>query len=166
MSIHLNINLINFKSRPTLGYHPPMKPLSLALLLLSAPLAAQDAVQWTEGAIRWADAPPTMPPGTQVAVLEGHPQKPGLFTMRLKAPAGTRLPPHTHPKPERVTVLSGAVFVGFGADFDRSKAVKFPAGSFYVNPPDTPHFIFMDQATVIQITGEGPWTVVPVRPAP
>lgn len=142
-----------------------MKTLLPLCLLLLAPLsrAADAPLQWTEDSIRWADAPPTMPAGTKIAILENHPQKPGFFTMRIKAPAGMKLTPHTHPKPERVTVISGAVFVGFGETFDRAKAVKFPAGSFYVNPADTPHYIFMDQETVIQITGEGPWQVLPVK---
>jgi quercetin dioxygenase-like cupin family protein len=141
-----------------------MKTFLILFMLVHTVHAGEttDALQWPPEEVRWTDAPGTMPPGSQVAVLEGHPQTEGIFTMRIKAPAGTRLPPHTHPKPERVTVLSGAVHVGFGTLFDRSKARKFPAGSFYVNPPDTAHFIFMDEETVIQITGEGPWRVVPV----
>ena len=35
-------------------------------------------------------------------MLEGDPTKPGPFVMRIKVPDGYRLPPHTHPKPERV----------------------------------------------------------------
>lgn len=139
-------------------------PLLLCLLVLAPFSRADDApIQWTADNIRWADGPATMPAGTKIAVLENHPQKAGLFTMRIKAPAGMKLMPHKHPRPERVTVISGAVFVGFGEAFDRAKAVKFPAGSFYVNPADTPHFIFMDEETVIQINGEGPWQVLPVK---
>ena len=55
----------------------------------------------------WTAAPPNMPKGTLIAVLEGDPKKPGMFTIRVKMPAGTRIPPHWHPRQERVTVLSG-----------------------------------------------------------
>lgn len=149
------------------------RPAALLILIsLAAPIGAAKpealpagAVQRTSDAIPWADGPRTMPPGTKIAVLEGHPQAAGWFTIRLKSPAGTVLPPHAHPREERVTVLSGAVHVGFGPVFDKAKAKRFPAGSFYINPRDTPHFIFMEEPTEIQITGVGPWETRPVQKA-
>ncbi|MGH8629201.1 MAG: cupin domain-containing protein, partial [Burkholderiales bacterium] len=63
------------------------------------------AIQQRAEQMRWQPGPSTLPPGVQLVVLEGDPKKEGLFTMRLKVPAGTRLPPHTHPRDERVTVL-------------------------------------------------------------
>ena len=36
---------------------------------------------------------------------------------------------------------------------------KFPAGSFYVNPPQAHHFVLFPVTTVIQITGDGPWEI-------
>lgn len=109
--------------------------------------------------VQWVDGPPTLLAGTKVAVLEGDPKKEGMFTMRLKVPAGSVVRPHTHPREERVTVLSGAAFVGFGEEMDRTQAKKFPAGSFYVNPARTPHYVFFEEETVVQITGIGPWEV-------
>src|SRR5262245_60019369 len=60
--------------------------------------------------LKWADAPPVLPGGAKVAVLEGDPAKEGPFVMRVKLPDGYRIPPHTHPKQERVTVISGLFF--------------------------------------------------------
>src|SRR6185436_15968134 len=97
----------------------------LAALLLAA------AIQVT--APVWKDAPPAMPPGTQIAVLEGDPKQAGMFTIRLKLKAGALVEPHTHPRPERVTVLSGKVLVGFGADVGEENTKAFTAGGFYVN---------------------------------
>lgn len=65
-----------------------------------------------------------------MAVLEGDPTKEGPFVMRLKLPDGYRVAPHTHPKPERVTVLSGTLPVGMGDRFDVTKGRAMPAGSF------------------------------------
>jgi quercetin dioxygenase-like cupin family protein len=107
--------------------------------------------------VTWKDAPPTLPKGTQIAVLEGDPKQPGIFTMRLKIPAGTKIMPHHHPALERVTVIWGEARVGFGDRYDVKKTKRFPAGSFYVNPPESHHFLYFPRTTVLQITGEGPW---------
>jgi len=112
------------------------------------------AIQIT--AVTWSDAPPSMPKGTQIAVLEGSPQKAGLFTIRLKVPSGAVIAPHTHPRDERVTVLSGKIRVGFGAAVS-DEGKTFTAGGFYVNPPGEPHFLVVEEESVLQLTCEGPW---------
>ncbi|HKR65196.1 MAG TPA: cupin domain-containing protein [Thermoanaerobaculia bacterium] len=115
----------------------------LALLLAAA-------IQVTT--VVWKDAPPTMPKGTKMAVLEGNPQSPGIFTLRLKVPAGAKLAPHIHPNAERVTVLSGKVVVTING-----KSTTFTTGSFYVNPPNEVHSVAFPQESVLQLTCEGPW---------
>ena len=57
--------------------------------------------------IKWSPGPPSIQPCAEVAVLFGDPAKDGLFAMRLKLPKGYKIAPHTHPKPEVVTVISG-----------------------------------------------------------
>jgi len=57
--------------------------------------------------IQWQPGPASLPPGAKLAVLEGDPTKDGPFTMRLMMPDGYRIPPHTHPKVEHVTVITG-----------------------------------------------------------
>ena len=124
--------------------------LAFATLLLAAALQVTEPV--------WKDAPPSMPKGTKIAVLEGDTKQPGLFTVRLKVPAGSVIAPHTHPRPERVTVLSGKVRVGFGKKVDAS-GTTFTAGGFYVNPANDPHFVVVDEESVLQLTCEGPWVL-------
>ena len=102
----------------------------------------------------WKDAPPTMPKGTKIAVLEGDIRNPGIFTIRLKVPAGSKLPTHTHPRPERVTVLSGRVRVTIDG-----KTTTFEKGAFYVNAPNVPHSVTFARESVLQLTCEGPWEV-------
>jgi len=122
----------------------------LAALLLAAALQVTEVV--------WKDAPPTMPAGTKIAALEGDTRQPGIFTVRLKVPAGSTIAPHTHPRPERVTVLSGKVRIGFGKKVDAS-GTTFTAGGFYVNPPNEPHFVVVEEESVLQLTCEGPWVL-------
>ena len=48
------------------------------------------------------------------AVLAGDPSKEGPFVIRVKAPAGYKIPAHRHPTDELVTVISGAAAFGMG----------------------------------------------------
>ena len=102
----------------------------------------------------WTDGPSTLPPGSKMAVLEGSPKADGMFTMRVRIPAGSAIPPHWHPRQERVTILSGAVDLGFGSVANAGKTKRYRAGSFYVNPPRVMHFLFFPEATEMQMTGD------------
>src|ERR1041384_8807998 len=68
----------------------------------------------TANDIQWRDAPPSLPAGAKMAVLDGDPGKAGSFTIRLKMPAGYKIPAHTHPTAERVTGISGTGRLGRG----------------------------------------------------
>jgi len=144
----------------------------LIFILLSTPLYAEEkqtspsqadlvkhAIQFTPADFKWVDAPRSMPAGTKIQVLEGNPTRSGLFTMRVKLPAQTTLMPHRHPHDERVTVLSGSAYIGFGNKVDLAKAKQFAAGSYYVNPAGLHHYAYFGEKTVIQLTGTGPWEI-------
>jgi quercetin dioxygenase-like cupin family protein len=114
--------------------------------------------------IKWGPAPAVLPPGAQAAVLFGDPSKEGLFALRLKLPEGYRVPPHTHPVDEVVTVISGTFSLGMGETADQSTAQPLPAGSFFALPPGTAHYVFIDEETVIQISTIGPWGLTYINP--
>ncbi len=115
--------------------------------------------------VSWTPGPPSLPAGAQAAVLYGDPTKEGLFVMRLKVPAGFAIAPHTHPKPEIVTVVSGAFNVGMGETADKSKAQRLAAGSFFAFDPGMAHYAHVDEETVVQISSTGPWGITYVNPA-
>ena len=114
--------------------------------------------------VKWAPGPSSIPPGAQAAVLYGDPGKEGLFALRVKVPNGYHIPPHTHPKPEIVTVISGTIRLGMGTSADQSKAQPLPAGSFFAMPPGMAHYVFADGDTVIQINSTGPWGLTYLNP--
>jgi quercetin dioxygenase-like cupin family protein len=123
----------------------------LAIILADVPIGlSPETIAWKEG-------PPTLPAGSQIAVLEGDPRANGMFTIRVRVPAGSSLAPHWHPREERVTILSGAAELGFGSTEDSAVTKLYGAGSFYVNPPRTMHFLYFPDETVMQMTGVGPW---------
>jgi quercetin dioxygenase-like cupin family protein len=116
-------------------------------------------------AIEWKDGPAALPAGAKAALLEGDPKKEGPFVMRLQFPDGYHVPPHTHPKTERVTVISGAFYLAMGEKLDRSDAKKLPTGSFGFWPAGMKHAAWAEGETVIQLHGIGPWQINYLNPA-
>ncbi len=47
-----------------------------------------------EADVKWGDAPPNLPAGAKMAVLQGDPGKAGMYTIRLKAPDGYKVAAH------------------------------------------------------------------------
>ncbi len=137
--------------------------LTIAAAALASPKSATHGL-FVPGSIQWGDAPNALPAGAKLAVLEGDPFKPGLYTMRLQMPAGYRIPPHWHKKFEHVTVISGTFNLGMGEKFDTSKASSMPTGTFGFLAPKMKHYAFADEPTVIQLHGQGPWEIIYVNP--
>jgi hypothetical protein len=139
--------------------------LVVCVTLPAADLRAQAAalpegtIQAPDGAGVWVDAPPPLPAGSKLLVLEGQPNQEGFFTMRARLPAGARIRPHWHQEAERVTILSGLVRVGFGDDFDEDAMATFGPGSFYLNPARSHHYVWIVEDTEMQLTGLGPWVM-------
>ncbi len=140
--------------------------------LISAGAPADHPKDKMEGAalfpaadIKWQDGPPSLPKGAQFAVLEGDPTKEGPFVFRVKVPDGYRIPPHTHPKTERVTVISGTFHIDMGDTFDEKAGRAMPAGTYGHWAAGMKHFVWVKGETVVQFHGEGPWTINYVNPA-
>ena len=107
--------------------------------------------------IQWQPCPPNLPEGCEMVVLEGSPKDPDLFTVRFKVSGEFMMPPHTHPKDERATILEGKAYVAFGKDATREDAKEFGPGDYYVNARNAIHSVWADSSTIIQLTGIGPW---------
>jgi quercetin dioxygenase-like cupin family protein len=114
--------------------------------------------------VKWVDAPPSLPRGAKIAVLEGDPSKEGPFVFRALLPDGYRIPPHIHPKVERITVISGTFNVGMGDRFEQAKTQAMPAGAYGYWPAGMKHFVWAKGETVIQFHGIGPWGLQYVNP--
>ncbi len=138
------------------GASAPLNPLATSV---KAP------IQIDADGFRYGDAPPNVPAGATMALLEGTPSHPGIFTVRMKVPAGYRLPLHRHAADERVTVLSGAVRVALGTDAPKEPPRLLAAGSYYVTPAGVAHQVTADEASTLQITAIGPWTFEAVTPS-
>ena len=115
--------------------------------------------------MKWGAAPPSLPPGAEAVILDGDPAKAGdSFTVRLKFPDGYKVPPHWHPTDERIVVLSGTLMMGVGAKADAGKMHALTAGAFGKMPKEVRHYAAAKGATVIQVSGTGPFEVNYVNP--
>jgi quercetin dioxygenase-like cupin family protein len=109
--------------------------------------------------LKWGDAAPGLPPGAKMALLNGNPNEAGPFTVRMRAPAGYTIPPHTHPTAERLTVISGSFRIGMGGKLDESGMQELGPGGYVVLPSGMAHFARSTTDSILQIDSEGPFQI-------
>ena len=114
--------------------------------------------------LKWGPAPPVLPAGAQVAVLDGDPFTPGFYALRLKMPDGYKIMPHSHPTDESVVVIQGAFSIGAGDAYGVAMQT-LPAGGFVKLPAGMHHFAGAKGETIVQVYGQGPFVVNYVNPA-
>jgi len=85
--------------------------------------------------------------GLEVAILRGHPNQEGPYTIRVKFPPGVRSKPHSHDQDRYITVISGTWHFGLG-----TRLVHYDGGCA--------------EETLVQIRGQGPVKTSPPPPAP
>jgi quercetin dioxygenase-like cupin family protein len=143
--------------------------LTLAVLLLNAGATTagdvpKEAVKLTPSELKWKPSPRV--PGLEVADMIGDQTKPGAYLYRVKFPANFKIEAHGHPDERHYTIVSGTWYIGWGKKFDATKLITLPAGSFYTEPANIPHFVLTkDDGAVVQIGGKGPTAVNYVDPA-
>jgi quercetin dioxygenase-like cupin family protein len=104
-------------------------------------------------------------PGAETAVVSGDPAKAGPFVMRFRYRGAARIPPHWHPNDEHITVLSGTFIVGMGETYDDTAGTELPAGGYARLPAKMPHYARTNGDAVIQVHGDGPFTINYLNPA-
>jgi hypothetical protein len=118
----------------------------------------------TPDQVKWGPAPPGLPSGGQMAVLEGDPGKAGLFAARLKMPDGYKIPPHWHPTDEHLTIISGTLKAGSGAKWDDASMHPLTAGSYANMRRKQNHYVLAQGETIVQIIAMGPFMITYANP--
>jgi quercetin dioxygenase-like cupin family protein len=131
--------------------------LAACVCAVAAQAQAPGVVAITPSEMKWApQGGQGVPPGLEQTFLIGDPTKAGSYTVRLKFPAGFKVAPLTHPDAREVTILSGTYRTGYGDTFDPAGLKTLPAGSFYTEPANVPHYIEVQEDVVVQVSGIGP----------
>jgi quercetin dioxygenase-like cupin family protein len=132
--------------------------ITLAPVMLARTLAAESGKEvfaLTPEQVRWF-TPSYYKDGRQRAQLLGDSSQDGTWVDRVKIPGNGRVPAHTHPHDEQVTVIEGTWYLGVGETFDPGKLKGYPAGSFIVIPAGVPHFVATkDGPVIVQLSGVG-----------
>lgn len=131
----------------------------------AAPAAGPQHAVYNVGDLKWGDAPPSLPKGAKVALLNGDPGKAGGFAIMAKFPSGYKVPPHWHSQDENVTVISGNLMMGTGDTGEEKGTHSLKAGGYSYMPAKTHHYVIAKGETVIQVAGQGPFDVTYVNPA-
>ena len=142
------------------------------VLLATAPALAADAAKKADAhamsvnaaEIKWGPAPPDLPKGAEVGVLHGDPSKKAPFTLRLKMPAGYKIPPHWHSNDEQLTILSGTLLLHMGDTMD-APASTLTAGGYHFLPGKMHHAAETKGETIVQVNGMGPFDIHYLNPA-
>lgn len=132
-----------------------MLRLGLALGLgLAGRIEAQSHPVWDPATAVWEAAGK----GLESSVVLGNPDKTGSYAIAFRLQAGAWIPPHTHPVPKQVTVLAGALLMGFGPRLDSTTVHPVKAGQISIVPPATAHYEGARVTTVVLFSGDGPLT--------
>ena len=140
--------------------------LTLAGLAISfaGPVSmAQDAMKVvTADELVWKEHP--LFKGAQICNVFGDPTKAETIILRVKFPPHFKVPPHTHPYSEVVTVLSGTYWNAMGEDME--KGVMLKPGSVFVLPANHVRRTWTtDEEVLIQLNFTGPGGIAFINPA-
>jgi len=124
--------------------------------------AARSPFAATRGVTRAAGAgiQPLRPMTGDVEVLHGDPEKPGdPFVMRINELPGTRIPVHSHPVDENITVVQGSWWFALGETWDRRALKELRPGDYAFAPKGSSMFGWCPEGAVVQVHGVGPFTI-------
>jgi quercetin dioxygenase-like cupin family protein len=154
------------RSLPRILLVPATVALALCATVGSKPVSAQviaeagDMATVSSTAVTWTDlVVQGFAPGAKMAVIHGDPSGTSDYAIRLQFPDGYEFPAHWHPNAEHVTVLSGVFRLGMGGTIDASAIKDYQAGDFLYIPGRMPHFGGARGETVIQLHGNGPFSI-------
>jgi quercetin dioxygenase-like cupin family protein len=140
----------------------------VALLWLAISFAvpasmAEDAMKVvTADELVWKEHP--LFKGAQIVNVFGDTTKAETIVLCVKFPPHFKVPPHTHPYSEVVTVLSGTYWNAMGDDME--KGVMLKPGSVFMLPANHVHRTWTtDEEVVIQLNFTGPGGITFVNPA-
>jgi quercetin dioxygenase-like cupin family protein len=152
---------------------PRQLATAIAALIIGAPgwgagfeaaRTAVDEIPWPAESLRQEGT--AMRSGLQTVIIAGDAKAPGLYTMMVRLPPYTRIPPHSHPDERSCLVLSGTWHFAYGDVRDDAQLKALPPGSHYTEPAGMNHFAeTRDETVVAACTANGPTGTTFVNPA-
>jgi quercetin dioxygenase-like cupin family protein len=95
-----------------------------------------------------------------VEVLHGDPEAAGQpFVMRIRELPGTRVPVHSHPVDEHITVVQGSWYFALGEAWDSAALREMTAGTYAFAPAGRSMYAYSPDGAVVQVHGVGPFHI-------
>jgi quercetin dioxygenase-like cupin family protein len=103
---------------------------------------------------------PLRPMSGDVEILSGDPEKAGdAFVMRINELPGTKIPLHSHPVDENITVLQGTWYFAVGSKWDKAALHALRPGDYAFAPKGSTMFGYCPDGAVVQVHGIGPFLI-------
>ena len=126
----------------------------------SSPFAMDSGVTRAEGVSDKGRIIPLRPMTDDVEILSGDPEKAGVpFVMRIRELPGTRVPLHSHPVDENITVVQGTWYFAVGDVWDRAALKELKPGDYAFAPKGSTMFGYCPDGAVVQVHGVGPFLI-------
>lgn len=97
-------------------------------------------------------------------ILQGDITKAGPYTIRLRVPAGYKVPLHWNDNEVNMTVISGILHIGIAPNYNATNSKEIGALSFASIPARMKHTEWVDTETIVQLHGLGPLIMHMVYP--
>jgi len=95
-----------------------------------------------------------------VEILSGDPEKVGQpFVMRILELPGTRIPVHSHPVDENITILQGTWYFAVGSRWNQAALQPLRPGDYAFAPKGSTMFAYCPDGAVVQVHGVGPFLI-------
>ena len=102
--------------------------------------------------------------GRENVYLKGQGNQPGTYLQLVKWPPNSKALAHKHPDDRYGLVVSGIHYIGYGDKFDEAKLHAHPAGTYFTEPANTPHFgMTRGEGAVLYFFGTGPTGLTPLE---
>jgi quercetin dioxygenase-like cupin family protein len=103
---------------------------------------------------------PLRPMTGDVELLYGDPDVAGQpFVMRIHELPGARVPPHSHPVDEHITVVQGTWYFAVGSDVRQESLQELKAGSYAFAPKGSTMSGYSPDGAIVQVHGVGPFHI-------
>ncbi len=158
----LRMSTVLFASLPMLAGCGAPAPHQAAQDPAHGAMAAASGVERADAGKGLADPRiiPLRPMAGDVELLYGDPEVAGQpFVMRIHELPGARVPPHSHPVDEHITVVQGTWYFAVGAAAGQDAPQELKAGGYAFAPRGSTMSGYSPDGAIVQVHGVGPFQI-------
>ncbi len=106
--------------------------------------------------LQWIPGPHGFAEGSEYAMIDGDPNKPEPYTIRVRLPENYKMMPHTTSSEQRITIIQGSCEWGNLIEFGAWQTAHLRAGDYIRRQANSVAFLKTNEPFIYQVTGIGP----------